>query len=141
MNVKENRGLSDEELSALKEHVQEIREGTLQGEAAVLEKISKFPEPDRSIGKKIHEIIRKSAPELSPRLWYGMPAYSKEGKVMCFFQPASKFKSRYSTLGFTDIAKLDKGRMWPVSFAVKEITPIEQAKISLLVKKALNKRG
>lgn len=106
-------------------------------ERAVLAKIATFPEPDRSMGQRLHSIITTSAPELSPRLWYGMPAYTKDGDVLCFFQPASKFKARYGTLGFNDAAKLDDGAVWPTSFAVKELTPSDEARISALVKKAV----
>lgn len=107
-------------------------------ERAVLAKIATFPEPDRSMGQRLHSIITTSAPELSPRLWYGMPAYTKDGDVLCFFQPASKFKARYGTLGFNDAAKLDDGAVWPTSFAVKELTPSDEARISALVKKAVD---
>jgi len=108
------------------------------GESAVLAKIAEMPEPDRAMGKRLHAIIKASAPALSPRLWYGMPAYSKDDKVVCFFQSAQKFKTRYATLGFSDKAHLDEGAMWPTSFALKKLTAAEEAKIAALVKKAVS---
>lgn len=107
------------------------------GESVVLANIAEMPEPDRTMGERLHAIIKDNAPALSPRLWYGMPAYAKEGKVVCFFQSAQKFKTRYSTLGFNDKANLDEGRMWPVAFALKELTATEEEKIAALVKKAV----
>ncbi len=108
------------------------------GESDVLAKIAEMSEPDRSMAQRIHEIVTASAPELAPRTWYGMPAYTKDGKVICFFQPAEKFKARYGTLGFNDGAHLDEGSMWPTSFAVKELTPADEKKIAALVKKAVS---
>lgn len=110
----------------------------VDGESAVLEKIAEMPEPDRAMAERIHAIIKASAPALSPRLWYGMPAYAKEGKVVCFFQNAKKFNTRYSTLGFNEGANLDEGNMWPVAFALKELTDTEEARIAELVKKAVS---
>lgn len=107
------------------------------GESAVLAKIAAMPEPDRGLGQRLHEIIKASAPALSPRLWYGMPAYARDGKVVCFFQSAEKFKTRYATLGFMHEAKLDDGAMWPTAFALRELTAAEDARISALVKKAV----
>ena len=107
------------------------------GESAVLAKIAEMPEPDRALGERLHAIIKASAPALSPRLWYGMPAYAKDGKVVCFFQSAEKFKTRYATLGFMHEAKLDEGAMWPTAFALKELTAAEEARIGALVKKAV----
>lgn len=107
------------------------------GESAVLATIEEMPEPDRTMAKRIHAIIKASAPELSPRLWYGMPAYAQDGAVVCFFQGAHKFKTRYATFGFTDEANLDEGSMWPVAFALKELTAAEEARIGALVKKAV----
>ena len=104
----------------------------------MLAKIAEMPEPDRAMGKRLHAIIKASAPTLSPRLWYGMPAYAKDDKVICFFQPAQKFKTRYATLGFSDKANLDEGAMWPVAFALKELTAAEEARIGALVKKAVS---
>ncbi|HEX7467271.1 MAG TPA: DUF1801 domain-containing protein [Methanobacterium sp.] len=108
------------------------------GESEVLAKIADMPEPDRAMGERLHSIIKGSAPDLMPRLWYGMPAYAKDGKVICFFQNASKFKTRYATLGFSDKANLDEDNMWPTSFALKELTSNEEARITALVKKAVS---
>jgi hypothetical protein len=106
------------------------------GESAVLARIAEMPEPDRAMGERLHAIIKSSAPALSPRLWYGMPAYAKDGNVVCFFQAAQKFKTRYSTFGFSDKANLDKGAMWPTAFALTELTAADEARIAALVKKA-----
>jgi len=133
---KRAKGLTKEEIAAMKETLEERNSGT-DGESAVLAKIAGMPEPDRSMGRRLHEIIMASAPELVPRTWYGMPAYSKGDKVICFFQNASKFKARYATLGFSDKAKLDEGAMWPTYFAIKKLTPAEEARIAALVKKAV----
>ena len=111
-----------------------------EGESMVLAKIAEMPEPDRTMGEKLHSIIKTSVPTLSPRLWYGMPAYAKNGKVVCFFQNAQKFKTRYSTLGFSDQAKLDENNMWPTSYALKELTSTEEAKIAALVEKSCKLR-
>jgi uncharacterized protein YdhG (YjbR/CyaY superfamily) len=111
---------------------------TAEGESAVLATIAGMPEPDRALGERLHAIIRASAPELSPRLWYGMPAYARDGNVVCFFQSAQKFKTRYMTLGFSDKANLDDGAMWPTAFALKELTAAEEARIIALVKKAVS---
>jgi uncharacterized protein YdhG (YjbR/CyaY superfamily) len=141
---KKFNGFTDEERVAMKEHIQEQkaaarrgpRSDKADGESAVLAKIAEMPEPDRAMGKRLHAIIKASAPALSPRLWYGMPAYAKDGKVVCFFQSAQKFNTRYATFGFSDAANLDEGAMWPVAFALKELTAAEEAKIEALVKKA-----
>ncbi len=109
-----------------------------EGESTVLAKIAEMPEPDRAMGERIHAIIKANAPSLSPRLWYGMPAYALDGKVICFFQNSQKFKTRYSTLGFSDNANLDEGNLWPVAYALKELTATEEAKIAALVKKAVS---
>ena len=114
------------------------RADTADGESAVLAKIAAMPEPDRAIGERLHAIIKASAPALSPRLWYGMPAYARDGKVVCFFQSAQKFKTRYATLGFMHEANLDDGAMWPTAFALKELTAAEEARIGALVKKAVS---
>jgi uncharacterized protein YdhG (YjbR/CyaY superfamily) len=143
---KKSKGFTDEERVAMKERAQELkaaarrgpRADKADGESAVLAKIAEMPEPDRAMGKRLHAIIKASAPVLSPRLWYGMPAYAKDGKVVCFFQSAQKFKSRYATFGFNDTANLDEGAMWPTSFALKELTAAEEAKIGKLVKKAVS---
>jgi hypothetical protein len=137
INKKSNL-LSDEEVEAMKETLKERRmEGKVDGESAVLAKIAEMPEPDRAMGKRLHALIKASAPTLSPRTWYGMPAYAKDGDVICFFQGENKFKARYATLGFSDKANLDEGVMWPTSFALKKLTGTEEAKISALVKKAV----
>lgn len=136
---KKVKGFSDAERDAMKERILEVKSGKEDGEKAVLTKISDMPEPDRSLAKQIHVIIKESAPELKPKTWYGMPAYAnKDGKVVCFFQPASKFSYKYSTLGFQDAANLDEGVMWPVAFALKDLTDKEKTKISTLVKKAVS---
>jgi uncharacterized protein YdhG (YjbR/CyaY superfamily) len=137
---KKSKGFTAEERAAMKERAQELKAEARKadGEKAVLAKIAEMPEPDRAMAKRLHAIIKASAPALSPRTWYGMPAYTKDGKVVCFFQSADKFKSRYATFGFNDTANLDKGAMWPTSFALKELTPAEEAKIGALVKKAVS---
>ena len=138
---KASKGFTDEERAAMRERAQELkasaRGGKADDESAVLEKIAAMPEPDRTMGERLHAIIKGSAPGLSPKLWYGMPAYAKDGNVVCFFQNAQKFKTRYSTLGFSDKAALDEGQMWPTSFALRELTPSEEARISALVKEAV----
>jgi uncharacterized protein YdhG (YjbR/CyaY superfamily) len=138
---KSAKGLTAEERAALKERLKEEkaeREGKA-AESDVLAKIAEMPEPDRSMAKRIHEIVKASAPSLSPKTWYGMPAYAnKDGKVVCFFTAASKFNSRYATFGFNDDANLDEGAMWPASFALKQLTAAEEAKIAALVKKAVS---
>lgn len=132
-------GFTAEERAAIKERARELKAAADKADAeeTVLAKIAEMPEPDRTMAERIHAIIKASAPALSPRLWYGMPAYAKDGKVVCFFQSGQKFKTRYATLGFTDAANLDEGNMWPVAFALKELTPTEEARISALVKKAV----
>jgi uncharacterized protein YdhG (YjbR/CyaY superfamily) len=136
---------SAEEQAAMKERAHELKAETRRGkgdakadgEAMVLEKIAEMAEPDRKMATRLHAIVKASAPALKPKTWYGMPAYAKEGKVVCFFQAASKFSTRYATLGFSDEAKLDDGSMWPVTFALKELTASEEARIAALVKKAV----
>ena len=120
----------------MKARAQELKADKADGEGAVLAKIAEMPEPDRAMAERLHAIIKASAPVLSPRLWYGMPAYAKDGNVVCFFQSAQKFKTRYATLGFSDKAKLDEGAMWPNAFALKELTAAEEARIAALVEKA-----
>ena len=132
------KGFTDEERVAMKERVQELKADKADGEDAVLAKIGEMPEPERAMGKRLHAIIKASAPALSPRLWYGMPAYAKDGKVVCFFQSAQKFNTRYATFGFSDKANLDEGAVWPVAFALKELTATEEARIGALVKKAVS---
>jgi uncharacterized protein YdhG (YjbR/CyaY superfamily) len=139
-------GFTDEERAAMKDRVQETKAVGRRGaradkadeEGVVLAKISEMPEADRAMGERLHAVITASAPALSPRLWYGMPAYAKDGKVLCFFQPAHKFKARYATLGFNDAAKLDEGAMWPTAFALTELTAADEARIGALVKKAVS---
>jgi hypothetical protein len=138
---KQSKGFTDEEHGAMKDRIQELRADKADGESAVLAKIAEMPEPDRTMGKRLHAIIKESAPSLSPRLWYGMPAYAKngkDGKVVCFFQTAQKFKTRYATFGFSDKANLDEGNMWPTAFALKGLTAAEEARIAALVKKAVS---
>ena len=139
-----SKGFTDEERAAMKARAQELKtearanKNRAEGESDVLAKIAEMQEPDRALGERLHAIIRASAPALSPKLWYGMPAYAKDGKVVCFFQCAQKFNTRYATFGFQDAANLDEGAMWPTSFALKELTPAEEARISALVKKAVS---
>src|SRR5215471_18012564 len=143
---KRYEGFTAEERSAMKDRVQEqkvaARRGSradqADGESEVLAKIAEMPEPDRVRGERIHAVIKASAPALSPRLWYGMPAYARDGKIVCHYQPAQKFKTRYATLGFSDEANLDKGAMWPVAFALTELTAADEARIGALVKKAVS---
>ena len=140
------KGFSDEERAAMQERAKELKAAPSSGsragksgeESAVLAKIAEMPEPDRAMGERLHAIIRASAPALSPKLWYGMPAYAKDGNVVCFFQGAQKFKTRYATLGFSDKATLDEGHMWPTAFALKELTAADEARIAALVKKAVS---
>jgi uncharacterized protein YdhG (YjbR/CyaY superfamily) len=124
----------------MKERAKELKAAANKAdeERAVLAKIAEMPKPDRTLGKRLHAVIKASAPALSPKLWYGMPAYAKDGKIVCFFQSAEKFKSRYATFGFNDTANLDQGAMWPTSFALKELSAAEEAKIGKLVKKAVS---
>jgi uncharacterized protein YdhG (YjbR/CyaY superfamily) len=143
---KKSKGFTDEERAAMKERAQELkaearrgpRADKADGESDVLAKIAAMQEPDRAMAKRLHAIIKASAPALSPKTWYGMPAYAKDGKVVCYFQSAQKFKSRYATFGFSDTAHLDEGDMWPVAFALKELTAAEEARIGALVKKAVS---
>jgi uncharacterized protein YdhG (YjbR/CyaY superfamily) len=142
--AKKSEGFTDEEKSAMKERARELRASSRRGaaeadgESEVLAKIAEISEPDRVMAERVHAIVRASAPELSPRLWYGMPAYAKDGNVVCHFQDAAKFKARYATLGFSDKAHLDEGAMWPVAYALKELTPADEARIGALVKKAVS---
>ena len=143
---KKPKGFTDEERAAIREHLQELKADTRRsrrvgegdGENAVLAKIAALPQPDRAMGERLHAIIKANAPALSPKTWYGMPAYAKDGNVVCFFQSAQKFKTRYATLGFSDKANLDEGYMWPTAFALKELTVAEEATIAALVKKAVS---
>jgi uncharacterized protein YdhG (YjbR/CyaY superfamily) len=138
-------GFTDEERAAMRDRVQELRAARggprsdkMDGESEVLAKIAAMPAPDRALGERLHAIIKGSAPALSPKTWYGMPAYAKDGQVVCFFQNSQKFKTRYSTLGFSDKAKLDEGHMWPNAYALTELTAEVEAKITALVKKAVS---
>ena len=142
---KQAKGFTDEEKAAMRERAKELKaearasKDRAEGEEAVLAAIGAMKEPERTLAKRLHAIITASAPSLAPKTWYGMPAYaSKDGKVVCFFQPAQKFNTRYATLGFNDSADLDEGAMWPVAFALKELTAAEEARISALVKKAVS---
>jgi len=137
---KASSGFTAEERAAMKERARELKAEAQKadGESTVLAKIAEMPEPDRSLAERLHAIIKASAPVLSPKTWYGMPAYAKDGKVVCFFQGADKFKSRYATFGFSDDANLDDGAMWPTSFALTELTAAGEAKVRALVKKAVS---
>jgi hypothetical protein len=136
---KKVKGFTDEEKAAMKERVQEFKADKADGESAVLAKIAEMREPDRAMARRLHAIIKASAPGLSPKTWYGMPAYANpDGRVVCFFRDAAKFKERYAMFGFNDAANLDEGAMWPVAFALKELTPAAEARISALVKKAVS---
>jgi uncharacterized protein YdhG (YjbR/CyaY superfamily) len=139
-STKKSKGFTDEERAAVKERAQELKAEArkAEGESALLAKVAEMPEPDRAMAERLHAIIKASAPALSPKTWYGMPAYARDGKVVCFFQSADKFKSRYATVGFSDEANLDEGAMWPTSFALKELTAAAEAKIGALVKKAVS---
>jgi uncharacterized protein YdhG (YjbR/CyaY superfamily) len=145
--AKSGSGFTAEERAAMKERAQELKaearrssraDKAADAERAVLAKIAEMPEPDRAMGERIHAIVKASAPVLSPKLWYGMPAYAKAGKIVCFFQSADKFKSRYATFGFNEDANLDEGAMWPTSFALKALTAAEEKRIGALVKKAVS---
>ena len=138
-----SKGFTEEERAAMKERAQELKaearwkKDKAEGESDLLAKIGEMKGSDRAMARRLHEIVKASAPDLLPRTWYGMPAYSKDGKVLCYFTPAAKFNSRYATFGFNDVANLDEGAMWPTSFALKELTSAEEAKIGELVKKAV----
>jgi uncharacterized protein YdhG (YjbR/CyaY superfamily) len=138
----ESKRFTADERAAMKERAQELKAethaGKADGESAVLAKIAEMPQPDRAKAERLHAIVKASAPALSPKTWYGMPAYAKDGKVVCFFQSAEKFKTRYATFGFSDAANLDEGAMWPTSFALKELTGAEEGAIGALVKKAVS---
>jgi uncharacterized protein YdhG (YjbR/CyaY superfamily) len=141
--AKRPTGLTDEERLAIKEYIAEkktegSRAGSTESEDAVLEKIAALPYPDRDMAERLHAIVKANAPSLSPRTWYGMPAYAKDGNVVCFFQSAQKFKTRYATLGFSDKAHLDDGLMWPTAFALKDLTAVEEEKIVALIKQAVS---
>ncbi len=137
---KSDKGFSDFERAAMKERARELKAATnkADGESAVLAKIAEMPEPDRTMAERLHAIIKAAAPSLSPKTWYGMPAYARDDKVVCFFQSAQKFSTRYSTFGFNDAANLDEGSMWPVGYALMELTSADEEKIIALVKKAVS---
>lgn len=141
---KKSQGFTDEEKAAMKNRAKELKAEAranmdkAAGENDVLAKIAEMEEPDRSMAERLHVIIKTSAPDLSAKTWYGMPAYAKDGKIVCFFQPAKKFDTRYATLGFNDVANLDEGTMWPAAYALKELTAADEAVISALVKKAVS---
>jgi len=143
---KKSAGFTDDERAAMKERAKELkaearrgsRGSKADGESDLLAKVAEMPEPDRTMAERLHAIVKDNAPDLTPKTWYGMPAYAKDGKVVCFFQSADKFKARYATLGFNDSANLDEGAMWPTSFALKELTAADEARIGELVKKAVS---
>jgi uncharacterized protein YdhG (YjbR/CyaY superfamily) len=141
---KKSKGFTDEERAAMKARAQELKaearasKNKADGETDVLATIAAMPEPERAMARRLHEIVKASAPALSPKTWYGMPAYARDGKIVCFFQSAQKFKTRYASLGFSDAANLDEGALWPVAFALKELTAAEEARIVALVKKAVS---
>ncbi len=145
MATKKSGGFTEEERGAMKERAKELktaarrgsRASKADGEGDVVAKLAEMPEPDRSMGERLHALIKASGPDLVPRLWYGMPAYAKDGKVVCFYQGAQKFKSRYATLGFSDDASLDEGTMWPTAFALTELTAADEARIAELVERAV----
>src|SRR5215217_2173028 len=143
MSANKSKGFTAEERAAMKERAKEQKAEAqkVDGERAVLAKIAEMQGPDRTMAERLHEIVKASAPELSPRTWYGMPAYAKDGKVVCFFQSAQKFNTRYATFSFSDRANLDEGAMWATSFALKELTATEEAKIGALVKRAVSQAG
>lgn len=136
VSARKAKGFTAEERAAMKERVRELKADT--GEGAVLAKIAAMPPSDRALGERVHTLVKAHAPQLSPRTWYGMPAYASDGQVICFFRSAQKFKTRYATLGFSDKAQLDEGRMWPTDFALKELTADEEARIIALIKKAVS---
>jgi uncharacterized protein YdhG (YjbR/CyaY superfamily) len=146
MSEKKYEGFSDEERAAMRDHAKELKKASRRdpakarddGEHDVLAKIAEMADADRVIAERVHELVKANAPELVPRLWYGSPAYSKDGKVLCFFQPSTKFKTRYATLGFSDVADLDKGAMWATSFALTGLSAADEAKLGKLIKQAAN---
>ncbi len=143
-NSKKSRGFADEERAAMKARAKELKEearankNRAEGESELLAKIAELPEPEQAMARRIHEIITANAPVLSPKTWYGMPAYARDGKIVCFFQSAQKFNTRYATLGFNDTANLDEGAMWPTAYALTELTPACEERISALIKKAVS---
>ena len=137
--AKKAKGFTDEERAAMRERARELKSaGKADGESEVVAKIAELPEPDRSLAERLHALIRATAPDLAPRTWYGMPAYAKDGKVVCFFQSGEKFKTRYATLGFSDKANLDDGAMWPTAYALTKLTAADEKRIAGLVKQAVS---
>jgi uncharacterized protein YdhG (YjbR/CyaY superfamily) len=136
--AKPSEGFTAEERAAMRDRVRELKAGGSDGESDVLAKIAEMPEPDRVMAERIHAIVKKTAPELTPRTWYGMPAYSKDGKVLCYFRSAQKFKTRYATFGFSDKANLDDGGMWPTDYALQKLTAADEKRIVALVKQAVS---
>ena len=142
--TKTYEGFTEDERGAMKERAKEMKAEARRaaakqdGDSDVVAKLAEMTKSDRAIGERIHAVVKKSAPDLVPRLWYGMPAYARDGKVVCFFQSAQKFKTRYATLGFNDVANLDEGAMWPVAFALKELTAADEARIAALMKRAVS---
>jgi uncharacterized protein YdhG (YjbR/CyaY superfamily) len=134
--ARSKKGFTAEERAAMKERARELKRGSADGEADVLAKIAEMPQPDRGMAERLHRIVASAAPGLTPRTWYGMPAYARDGKVVCFFQSGSKFKSRYATIGFSDAAGLDQGAMWPTSFALTKLGAAEEKKIVALLRRA-----
>lgn len=139
-STSKSKGFTAEERAAMKERAKELKANASKEEAekAVLEKIDELAEPERTIAKRVHELVQANAPMLAPRLWYGMPAYAKDGKVLCFYQSAQKFDTRYGTLGFTDVANLDDGNMWSVTYAIKQLTDVEEARLAEIIKQAVS---
>ncbi len=137
-STKDSKGFTADERAAMKERAKELKAEAekADGESTLLAKIAEMAEPDRSMAERLHELVKKAAPDLAPKTWYGMPAYAKDGKIVCFFQSAEKFKARYATFGFSDTANLDDGNLWPTSYALKELTAAEEKKIAALVKQA-----
>ena len=139
-----SKGFTDEEKGAMRERAKELKaearanKNKAEGESDLLAKIAELPEPDRAMAKRIHAIVKASAPALAPKTWYGMPAYARDGKVVCFFQAAQKFNTRYATFGFNDVANIDEGTMWPTAFALTKLTAADEARIGALVKKAVS---
>jgi len=137
--MSKSKGFTAAERAAMKERARELKAGKSDGESDVLAKIAQMPAPDRAIAERLHALVKDSAPELSPRTWYGMPAYAKDGKVVCFFQSAQKFKTRYATLGFSDKANLDDGAMWPTAFALEKLGAAEEKEVRALLKRAMGR--
>jgi len=138
--AKSSSGFTAEEREAMRERARELKAGKADGESDLLAKVAAMQEPDRSMARRLHALVTEHAPTLAPRTWYGMPAYAKDGKVLCFFQSGQKFKTRYATFGFSDVARLDEGPMWPTGYALKELTPAAEARVIALVRQAVDGR-